>query len=249
MDEAKNVVDEQQHVAVLIVTKILGHRQRRMPHAKPRARRLVHLAEDHHHVRQHGGFLHRIVKLFAFTTPFANAAKNTYALVMTDHVVDHFGQQHRLPDTRPAEKARLAAALQRYKNIYDLDACLKDFRLGGTSRQRWRSPMHRTPFNIGQCRIAIYGIAKYIEHPRKNGFAHRRFQRPACILDRHAARETLRRRQRNPAHVMRILLRQHFDDDFLLWSGEQHRVDRRQMHIEANVHNTAAHRDDDAHIR
>src|ERR1035441_4024509 len=101
-----------------------------MPDAEPRARRLIHLAEDHHHVRQHAGFLHRVVKLFAFTTPFANATENAYALVMTDHVVDHFRQQHRLADARPAEKSRLAAALQRYKDINDLDARLKDFRLG-----------------------------------------------------------------------------------------------------------------------
>ena len=58
LDEAKNIIDEQQHVAVLVVAEILGHRQRRMPDAEPAARRLVHLAEDHHHVRQHAGFLH-----------------------------------------------------------------------------------------------------------------------------------------------------------------------------------------------
>src|ERR1039458_8426985 len=139
-----------------------------------------------------------------------------------------------------------AAALQRYKDINDLNACLKDFRLGGTSRQRRWSPMHRTPFDIGQCRFAIYGIAKYVEHPRENRFAHRRFQRPACILHRHAASETLRRRQRNPAHVTRTLLRQHFDDDLLFRSREQHRINRRQMLVEPYVHDTAAHRDDHA---
>jgi hypothetical protein len=44
---------------MLVVAEILGHRQRRMSDAEPGARRLVHLAEDHHHVRQHAGFLHR----------------------------------------------------------------------------------------------------------------------------------------------------------------------------------------------
>ena len=76
---------------------------------------------------RHAGFLHRVVKLLAFTTPFANAAQNAYALVMTDHVVDHFGQQHRLANASPAEKSRLATALQRHEDIYDLDARLKDF--------------------------------------------------------------------------------------------------------------------------
>src|ERR1022692_111950 len=113
-----------------------------MTDAEPGTRRLIHLAEDHHHVRQHAGFLHRVIKLLAFTTPLANAAKYAYSLVMADHVVDHFSQQHRLADACPAKKPRLTAALQRYEYVDDLDASLKDFRLGGTARQRWRSPMH-----------------------------------------------------------------------------------------------------------
>ena len=80
-------------------------------------------------------------------------------------------------------------------------------------------------------------------------FAHRRLQRPARVLHRHAASETLRGRQRNPAHVMRIALRQHFDDDSPFRSRAQHRVDRRQMLIEPYIHDAAAHRDDRAEIR
>ena len=213
LNEAEDIVDEQQHVAVLVVPEILGHRQRGMAHAEPAARRLVHLAEDHHHVRQHAGFLHLAVKLLAFATTFADAAKNAYALLVPDHVVDHFGEQHRLAHARPAEQARLAAALQRHEHIDDLDARFKDFRFGGTSCQRRRSPMHRTPLDIGQRRFAVDGVAEHVEHPRENSLADRRLQRPARVLHRHAASETLRGRQRDSAHVMRIELRQHLDDD------------------------------------
>jgi hypothetical protein len=75
LDEAEDVVDEQQHVAVLVVAEILGHGQRRVADAEAAARRLVHLAEDHHHVRQHAGFLHVAVELLAFAAAFADAAK------------------------------------------------------------------------------------------------------------------------------------------------------------------------------
>jgi hypothetical protein len=51
LDEAEDIVDQQQHVTLLVVAEILGHRQRRVADAKATARRLVHLAEDHHHVR------------------------------------------------------------------------------------------------------------------------------------------------------------------------------------------------------
>jgi hypothetical protein len=68
------------YIAVLVIAEILGHGQRGVAHAEPAARGLVHLAEDHHHIRQHAGFLHIAVKLFAFTTAFADATKNAYSL-------------------------------------------------------------------------------------------------------------------------------------------------------------------------
>ena len=64
--------------------------------------------------------------------------------------------------------------------------------------------------------------------------------------NRHAASETLRGCQRNPAHVTRIQLRQYLDDDLPLIASTQHRVDRRQMLIEPYIHDTAADRNDRA---
>ena len=122
LDEAEDVVDQQQHVAVLVVAEVLGHRQRRVPDAEPAARRLVHLAEDHHHVRQHAGFLHVAVKLLAFAAALADAAEDADALLVPDHVVDHLGEQHRLAHARAAEQPRLAAALERHQHVDDLDA-------------------------------------------------------------------------------------------------------------------------------
>ncbi len=58
LDEPENIVDQQQNITVLVVPKILGHGQRGVAHAEPAARRLVHLPEEHHHVRQNTGFLH-----------------------------------------------------------------------------------------------------------------------------------------------------------------------------------------------
>jgi hypothetical protein len=180
---------------MFVVAEIFGHRQRGMAHAEPAARRLVHLAENHHHVRQHAGGFHLAVKFLAFAAAFADAAKNADALLMTDHVVNHFREQHRLAHARAAEKSRLAAALQRHEHVNDLDARLKNLRLGGTPRQRRRRAMHRTPLHLRRRRLTVNGIAEHVEHPRENGFAHRCFQRPARVRDHHAARQPLRRRQ------------------------------------------------------
>ena len=46
LDEAEDVVDEQQHVAAHLVAEVLGHGQGGQPHPEAGAGRFVHLAED-----------------------------------------------------------------------------------------------------------------------------------------------------------------------------------------------------------
>ena len=108
--------------------------------------------------------------------------------------------------------------------------------------------MHRTPLDIRRRRLTVNRVAKHVKHPRENGLADWCFQRPARIRDHHAARESLRGRQRNPAHMPRVALRQHFDDNLLFRASVQHRINRRQLPVEPHVHNAAAHRSDCAEI-
>ena len=108
--------------------------------------------------------------------------------------------------------------------------------------------MHRTPLDIRGCRLPVNGVAEHVKHPRENGLADGRFQRPARVRDHHAARESLCGRQRNPAHMPRIPLRQHFNDDLVLCPGVQHGEDRRQLAVEPHIHDAAAHRGDRTEI-
>ena len=132
---------------VLVVTEVLGHRERRVPHSEAAARRLVHLAEDHHHVRQHAGLLHGLVELLALPTPLADATEDADALVVPDHVVDHFGEQHGLADPGAAEEPRLSTALEWHEHVDDLDSRLEDLGLGGTARERRRGSMNGAPLD------------------------------------------------------------------------------------------------------
>ncbi len=58
LHEAEDVVDEQQHVLVLHVAEVLGHRQRRQGDAQADSRRLVHLAEDQRGLLEHARLFH-----------------------------------------------------------------------------------------------------------------------------------------------------------------------------------------------
>jgi hypothetical protein len=47
--------------------------------------------------------------------------------------------------------------------------------------------MHGAPLDVGQRCSSVDGVAKHVEHARKNGFAHRRLERPASVFDLHSA--------------------------------------------------------------
>jgi hypothetical protein len=162
---------------MLIVPKILGHGQGRGADPKPAARRLVHLAIDHHHVVQDAGVFHAAIELFAFAATLADSAEDAHALLMADHVVDHLGEKHRLAHTRATEQSSLASALQWHKHVDRLDTRLEDLGLCRTLRQRRRSPMDGPPLDILRRRLAVDGGAEHVEHPRHDFLAYRHFER------------------------------------------------------------------------
>ena len=145
LNEAENIVDQQQHVLAGVVAEIFGHGQRGMSDAKTRAGRLVHLAEHQHRLVENAGGLDFAIELLAFAAALADAAEYADAAMMADHVVDQLHDQHGLADACSAEQAAFAAALERGENIDRLDA--GDEQLGGgrAAHQRDRRGVHRAP--------------------------------------------------------------------------------------------------------
>ena len=111
--EAEDVVDEQQRVGAGFIAEIFGHGQRAQRHAKPGARRLVHLAEDHDglidDVLAGGadlGFLHFQPEVGSFAGSLADAGEDRIAAVLLGDAGDQFLNDDGLAQTRPAEQIR-----------------------------------------------------------------------------------------------------------------------------------------------
>ena len=149
---------------MLVISEIFGHRERRQPYTKSSTRRFVHLSEHHHHMREDTGVLHVVVKFLAFPTTFSNPAKQTYSLVVADHVVDHFGKQHRLTHSSPSEEPRFTTSFQWYQQINRFDSRFKNFGLRGTTGEWWWVAMDGSPFHVRGCGLTIDDVAEHIEH-------------------------------------------------------------------------------------
>jgi hypothetical protein len=220
-----------------------------VPNAEATAGRLIHLAENHHHVRQHACGSHFAIKLLTFARALADATENAHPVMMPDHVVNHLGEQHGLADPRAAKQPGFSPPLERRKDVDDLDARFEHLRLRHAARERRRRAVNRPPLHVLQFAAAVDRIAEDVEHPRQRAFAHWRVQRPAGFFHHRAARQPLGRRQCNAAHAVSVALRDHFDDDLIVFPRTERRVDARRMMLELCLDHAPAHGNNPAGIR
>ena len=122
---AVDVVDEEQHVAalavgLLLVAEVFGHRQAGERDAQAVARRLVHLAVHHRHLRvlellevDDARLGHLVVEVVAFAGALADAGEHRQAAVLLGDVVDQLEHVDGLAHAGAAEQADLAALGER----------------------------------------------------------------------------------------------------------------------------------------
>ena len=93
---------------------------------------------------------HLAIQFLCLAAALADAAEQADASILSDHVVDHLGDQHCLADAGAAEEPGFAAALERAQEIDRLDAGLEDLgahaapRASGTGRL-WIERSSRSP--------------------------------------------------------------------------------------------------------
>ena len=126
LHKAENVVDKQQHVAVLLIAKILRHGQSRFGDPHTGAGRFVHLSENERGVFEHAGLAHFGPQIVAFAGAFADAGEDGVAATLARDVLNELLDEHRFADTGAAEQADLTAFGIRREQVDDLDAGLED---------------------------------------------------------------------------------------------------------------------------
>ena len=129
LHEPEDVVDEQQHVLVLHVAEVLGHRERAQRDPQTHTRRLVHLAVHERGLLDDARLLHLQPEVGALTGALADTGEHRHTTVLGGDPVDHLLDEHRLAHAGAAEQADLAALHVRLEQVDDLDAGLEHQRL------------------------------------------------------------------------------------------------------------------------
>ncbi len=192
LDEAEDVVDEEQHVLMLDIAEILRHREARERDAHTGSWRLVHLAVDERRLVDDAGLGHLAPEVVALTRALANAGEDGIAAVLGRDVVDELHDEDRLADAGAAEKARLAAAGVRSDEVDDLDARLEDARRRLLLVELRRGAVDRPELLVAdRCGVVVDRLAEHVEHAAEALGADRHHDRMARVLSLHAAREAV----------------------------------------------------------
>src|SRR5262249_60577100 len=88
LSEAEDVVNEEQDIAPLLIAEVLRDSQASQSDAQARARRLVHLAEDHCQLFEYASLGHLMVEVVALAGPLAHSGEDREAAGLLGNVVD-----------------------------------------------------------------------------------------------------------------------------------------------------------------
>src|SRR5215208_121785 len=195
--EAEDVVDEEQHIAVLLVSEVFGHRQPGQPDALAGARWLVHLAEHERGALDDARLGHLRDQVVALAGALAHAGEDRHAGMLLGNVPDQFLDDDRLADAGTAEDADLAALLERADQVDDLEARLEDLDLGRLLVEGGCRAVDRQGVGAVDVALAVDRVAEDVEDTAEGHLAHRNGDRSARVDDGHIASEPVCRRHRH----------------------------------------------------
>ncbi len=201
LDEAEDVVDEEQHVLPL-VAEVLRHREAGETDAEARPGRLVHLAVDERDLAEDARLLHLEHQIVALARALADTGEDRHARVLLGDVVDQLLDQHRLAHAGAAEEADLAALDVRRDQVDHLDPGLEDLHRRRELAERRRVAVDGHALHAFERRLVVDRLAEHVPDPAEGLLADRDRDRPAGVDHVEPAREPVGRVHRNRADAI-----------------------------------------------
>ena len=230
LDEAEDVVDEEQHVLALIA-EVLRHRQPGEADAQARARRLVHLAVAERDLVDHLGLGHLEQEVVALARPLADAGEDGDAGVLAGDVVDQLLDEDGLADAGATEEADLAAAHVGRDQVDHLDAGLEDLDLRRQVGEGRRVTVDRPALRVGTRGVlAVDGLAEDVPDPAERHVADGHRDRRTRVDHVGAAGDAVGRVHGDGANAIVTEVLLHLCDQLAAVGADdaQRRVDLRQ---------------------
>ena len=213
LDEAEDVVDEEQHVLVLHVAEVLGHGQRGQGDPQPDPRGLVHLAVDEGGLVDDARLLHLQPHVGALAGALPHAGEDRDTTVLLGHAVDHLLDDDGLAHAGPAEEADLSTLHVRLEEVDHLDPGLEHLgpRLELVEGRRAAVDLPVVVDTLDG--VGVQRLAEHVEHVAEHGVPHRHGDPPAQVAHRGAPDEAVGLLHADAAHPAVADLLRHLGGD------------------------------------
>src|SRR5271170_888925 len=150
LNEAENVVDEQEYVKMLLIAEIFRDSQTRQAHAETRSGWFGHLSVNQRRARllrmprhNHSRLLEFLIQVVALARPFSHAGEHRHAAVLQGDVVNQLLNQNRFAYTSAAEQSDFSSLQKGLDQVDDLNTGFKHFERCCLFIQGWRGSMNR----------------------------------------------------------------------------------------------------------
>src|SRR5947207_6241771 len=189
--------------------------------SQARARRFVHLAENHPDFRfrqiflvDHACFTHFLVKVVTFTRALAYTRKHRDATVTFSDVVDELHDDNGFANTGAAKRADLASFRERTNQVNHLDSRFKDLHSCVLLGEMRGLAMDRITLFEFYGTAVINRIARHIKKATEYTLTHRHCDRSASIGHAHPTLEAVRRRHGDGTHPVFTQMLLDLEDKF-----------------------------------
>ncbi len=185
LHKTENIVDEEEHVQVLLVAEVFRNGEACQSDAQARNQRrarFLRIAGD-----DNPGFGHFQPKVIAFARALANARKHGQSAVLHRYVVNQLQNDHGLANPRASKEADLSALHVRLDQVDDLDSSFKHFQRGGLIFERRGWAMNRVLRVANDRAKLIDGLPKNIHHAAQRCPTHRNFNPFSEVVGLHAS--------------------------------------------------------------
>src|SRR5207302_1938053 len=216
----ENVIDEEQHILVLLVAEIFGDGEAGKGHAQTGTRRLIHLAVHEGNLglsqvvlADDPGFGHFAVKIATFPRTLPDTRKYRDAAMQLGDVVNEFHDDDRLAHSGTTEGSHLAALEERTDQVNDFDSGREHLGRSRLLHKRRCRTMNRVVFLRFDGPALIHWFSGHVEYPPHNGFANRHAYRLAVVRNLKTALEAFGTRHGNRSDPLFAEVLLHFERD------------------------------------
>ena len=176
--ETEDVVDEEEHVAVLLIAEEFGHREGGESHAHTGTGRLIHLAIHEGNLGlgevllvDDARFGHFVVKVIAFTGALTDAGEDGETALLHRDVIDEFHDDDGLADAGTTERTNLTALDEGTDEVDDLDARTEELGGRGLLSEGRRLAVNRVALGVLNRTAFVHGVAGDVEDAAEDAVA------------------------------------------------------------------------------